>query len=339
MNEYYFSNLNDIEQKCYKKIISAVRNKETNVNLGIFIGENIFENLLRAIDYDHPEFFYVDFKQVKYVKSTLGLIYYINYRIKIDLCDMVINSVQEEINKVKQLVIKQNFTTDYEKCRWIHNYLVKSVRYNFEAVSYPNNFPEAFEIDGVFKGKRAVCEGIAKAYKFLCDKLGVESLIAFGTATSEYFGQDLLHAWNIIKIENQFMHVDVTWDIGVSESSKYMRYDYFCISDMYLKKDHIFSNFPLCETDDWSYFYRKRRVFSGVKQLKGYLEEELKNKKNIFYFKIIWEKDIPSDIQDRIQNLIKKMVAQYYHCAFSIELIPNSEQMCFFYRIKGLGEK
>ncbi len=332
--EYFFSKLNDLEQQCYKKILFAIEHSETEVQIKKFLKNDELIKILDAINYDYPELFYINFKSVNFTKVSFGLILYINYNIEHEFKMMKISVIEEKINYIVLMALNQKLNTDYEKCRWIHNYLVKNVRYHFEAVKYPDKYPEAFRIDGVFKDNMAVCEGIAKAFKILCDRLDVKCLIAFGTASLKYFGKEMPHAWNIVKINEQFMHIDVTWDIGISEPSKHTRYDYFCISDKYLKIDHIYSGFPLCQTDIWSYFYKKKRIFSSANQLKNYLEIELKQNNNILYFKIVKDENLPQNIENKITNLVNKLVSKYFCSTYYIEMIPNQNQMCFFYRIK-----
>lgn len=50
----------------------------------------------------------------------------------------------------------------------------------------------------------AVCQGYALAYKLLLDKCGIDSVLV----TSNEMG----HAWNLVKLDGSWYHVDVTWD-------------------------------------------------------------------------------------------------------------------------------
>lgn len=55
----------------------------------------------------------------------------------------------------------------------------------------------------------AVCEGFAKAFKYLCDGLDIPVLAVRG----ELFdadGQSRPHSWNMVQIDNQYYHIDVT---------------------------------------------------------------------------------------------------------------------------------
>lgn len=50
----------------------------------------------------------------------------------------------------------------------------------------------------------AVCEGIAKAMKYLCDGAGLDCLVAVGTL------QGVSHAWNVVRCGGVDRHMDVT---------------------------------------------------------------------------------------------------------------------------------
>jgi transglutaminase/protease-like cytokinesis protein 3 len=69
------------------------------------------------------------------------------------------------------------------------------------------------------KKKRGVCEGYSTLFKVLCNQVSVECEIVHGFAkTSEQeIGskrKSSNHAWNAIKLNNQWMLVDVTWAAG-----------------------------------------------------------------------------------------------------------------------------
>lgn len=58
-----------------------------------------------------------------------------------------------------------------------------------------------------------VCEGISKAFKYLCDKVGIKSGIVIGNVK----GEVAAHAWNQICIEGAWYNIDVTFDMNLSK--------------------------------------------------------------------------------------------------------------------------
>lgn len=74
--------------------------------------------------------------------------------------------------------------------------------------------------------------------------------------------------------------------MSMSETSKYTRYDYFCISDRWMILDHEYSSFHEGITDDYSYFCRRNRTFVKGKELQAYLDSELRKCSSTLYFKV-----------------------------------------------------
>ncbi len=263
MFEYHLSQLNSREQMYYKILLKSISRGESIVRLIPPIGSELLLKIIKAINYDHPELFHVDFRHITSYMSSMESIYQVKYAMDSSLKDNMIKDIEKCLDDIMQLCYGRGLTTDYEKIRWIHNYLVRNIRYNNDAIKHPDMYPDAFTIKGVFLDHLAVCEGISKAFKILCDRMGVDSLVAYGTASLEGLGEENSHAWNIVRIYNEFSHIDVTWDIGVSEPCRYTRYDYYCLTDDQIRADHDYDRtlFPKCFSNRFSYFYKRNRLF------------------------------------------------------------------------------
>ena len=79
-------------------------------------------------------------------------------------------------------------------------------------------------------------KGIAAAYSALCNAAGIECVIVNGTVNGE------VHSWNIIKIEGNYFHVDVSacYSLGIEQS--------FLQGDERMKEKYIWdtSAYPAC---------------------------------------------------------------------------------------------
>ena len=334
MNEYHFLQLDRKEQLYYKKIIDAVTSGSSSVKPSPFIGSEQITKIATAVNYDHPELFCVDFRHLNFLGTPMGVIYQVNYTVRTAIRSAVSEQVERKISEILDAAVKSNLQGDYEKCRWLHNYLVRNTKYNYEALRRPDDYPDSFNAKGAILDGMAVCEGISKAFKLLCDRLGVDAMIAFGTSSQENFGVDIPHAWNIVKFDSEYTHVDVTWDIGMSESSQFTRYDYFCVSDRWMTVDHVYSSFPECKTDDYSYFSKRNRFFTKGKELKAYLDTEMKRCSSTLYFKVNVASDDFSSIQTKIQDQVSRSITESMNSSYFLEMAPNAKQMCFFFRIK-----
>lgn len=66
---------------------------------------------------------------------------------------------------------------------------------------------ESFYLEGVFINNRAVCDGIAKAYRLMCMMEGIPCFKVAGVTVGSGIG----HAWNIALINGDWYVVDATW--------------------------------------------------------------------------------------------------------------------------------
>ena len=124
---------------------------------------------------------------------------------------------------------------DYEKLKYFHDYLVLNCENS-------TTDPYADTIYGALVKKKALCEGYAKAFSYLCNLAGIENVIV----TGETYVQ---HMWNMVKINGNWYHVDVTWDNSDDDLHKdypnVVLYQYFMVTDSIIKNNHIISDYPV----------------------------------------------------------------------------------------------
>ena len=68
------------------------------------------------------------------------------------------------------------------------------------------------------------------------DMLGIENYTISGKAGNEQ------HIWNVVKLDNDWYQVDVTWDDPVGSSQEYIDHSYFNISDSDMAIDHTWTS-------------------------------------------------------------------------------------------------
>ncbi len=114
----------------------------------------------------------------------------------------------------------------------LYTYLVSHVTYDHVTLKNSLNWgpprSDAWSAYGALVNKTAVCEGVACAFKLLCDQVDIPSLVVVG-----HVGNDR-HAWNIVKIGSRFYHVDCTWMLrsSIRLDIPYAKYHYFNVPDM-----------------------------------------------------------------------------------------------------------
>ena len=333
--DYYFSLLTSTEKRAYQEVVKAINCHQRTVCINRLVSENSLALVLRAVNYDHPEFYYVDFQRNPYQIHGFELVLELQYlyaeRILIDIQEDVDRKIQATLTEI----VGTGAYSPYQLIRHIHNYIVKHVKYDYDALQTPDMHPDAYTIFGVFIDQLAVCEGIAKAFRLLCSKLNIDSLVVFGKSSSTLVGIDLPHAWNICRLDNKYVHVDATWDIAVSSVSRYTRYDYFCISDEDILKDHQpEGSYPPCNTnEELGYFKQTGSLFLSPTELKKYIDRELSKSSNLLYFKLSAPSERMKQLQEKTNALVEKKLSDMSTGAFSYEMVHNIAQGVFFYRI------
>lgn len=137
--------------------------------------------------------------------------------------------------------------SDYEKELILHDKLAAKVTY----VETDN----AHNAYGALVEGKAVCEGYAEALQYLLHRVGIQSFLILGTSKNPSAnGEYESHAWNAVKIDGSFYHVDLTWN----DQGNYLFHSYFNQSDSIISLDHeiTLTDYPLpvCNTDTANYF-------------------------------------------------------------------------------------
>lgn len=121
--------------------------------------------------------------------------------------------IMEEVARITKEIIKDGMT-DLEKEIAINQYICDSAVYDQEACDHAiaNNmtvkdpkYLDAFSAYGVLVKKKGVCASYAAAFKLLADAAGLEAVVVTGNLNGT-----LSHAWNRVKIEDQWYSVDST---------------------------------------------------------------------------------------------------------------------------------
>ena len=121
--------------------------------------------------------------------------------------------------------------SDYEIAKALHDYLALNCEYDKRY--YSGSMPYvSYTAYGALVNRTAVCQGYALAYQELLAQCGIESEYVSG------LGNGGRHGWNIIRIDGEWYHVDVTWDDPTPDREGYVRYKYFLKSDKAMSRDH-----------------------------------------------------------------------------------------------------
>ncbi len=172
----------------------------------------------------HAELFYVD-SSFRYgtMDGAYASVIEPNYNLFVGAGQ--IEEALKEIDAVadEAVALVTDDMEDYEKALVIHDWLAVRCEYDQERFLSGTVPAESHTIYGPFINKVAVCDGYAKAYQYILEKLGIPCSLV----TSEEMG----HAWNMVEIDGQHYHVDVTWDDPAWDVIGRVMHDNFLLSD------------------------------------------------------------------------------------------------------------
>lgn len=84
----------------------------------------------------------------------------------------------------------------------------------------------------IFLHRTGVCDAYTAAFHWLLEAAGIESLEIGGEARGDG------HTWNLVRVDGQWYHVDVTWDDTSTDNQRY-----FLVSDAFMKqKSHVWGS-------------------------------------------------------------------------------------------------
>lgn len=119
--------------------------------------------------------------------------------------------------------------SDYEKIKFMHDYICESITYDDETLNNHANKRSAY--DGLISGK-TVCCGYALAFQRFMEQEQIPCYIICGTSPEGP------HAWNVVNLNGQWYHLDTTWD----DSDSGYDYSYFLLGTDKLPFSYVYKD-------------------------------------------------------------------------------------------------
>lgn len=238
----------DIEQ-----LASYIENSLTIDNLSFEIGkisEEDIQNTVLLIQAE-PRFFWID-NHYSYSSTADG-----NITLNLELkYSNNIEEMQQQIDSEANQIIAEipDGAGDYEKAEIIYSKLINDITYDHDAANESD-----YDIYGALVNKSAVCDGYAKAFKYLLDRVGISCSYYAGDATNTA-GNTEGHAWNGAYLEGEFYYFDVTW---ADQDDGFVHFDWFAVTSEEMMASHTpYDIFKMQDTaaTGCNYYYRNNMV-------------------------------------------------------------------------------
>lgn len=254
---FYHANMHDSKSAgLYETVQACIQAHGKQIRYPNLFGNDIpaFSNITKYVYNDHPEFFYFDLNNTLIQHNNN----WITIQPKYFYTPSETKQLESRIDQTIYKIINECFPEGYTKLsllrreKVLFDWVSKNIVYNHaaiekrEAAHSSGQSSMAWNAYGALVERNAVCHGIACAFKALCDVVGIECIVVCGKAG------DGGHAWNIIKIDNYFYHVDCTWDLrsSISLHIPFARFRYFNLPDQIIQTNHQFREFhyPECHS-------------------------------------------------------------------------------------------
>lgn len=196
--------------------------------------------------------------------------------------------ILEQLKEVIKANIKEGMS-DYEKEKAVYDYMFKHTMFDQSSLAAIPDSDNKYNYTpyGFFKYGDVICVGNATTFKLFMDALDIDCKIIHSTKNGE-------HAWNVVKINDNWYHVDVTFDQGESVPV----YNYFNVPDSAKKydsypwDDEANKDIPECNSIADNPMCKEAVKIKDIYEFPALLAKKLKNNKKVCCAKIKLDKGI-----------------------------------------------
>lgn len=227
------------------------------------------------------------------VLVTIGILYYSGV---IDIVDgqivMTEDDNLEHIEKFKmpeeknvakraEAVVDYFITEDmddFDKLKTLHDWIVKWTKFDYNELSNSGDKTKSsYSEYGVFITGYAASEGYAKAFKLLCNLIGINSRVVYGQAAGKF---NTNHVWNLVELGGRWYAVDVAWnDVEMEKTgSDDIIYDYFLATDDMLLTTHTWKRgeYETCYDERFALKAYKGKTSKSTVGIRRIIEKQYK---------------------------------------------------------------
>lgn len=312
--EYYFKQLTEEEQRVYRELLKGIRAREKEFYLTISDDDSI-DRSYHAVLKDHPEIFWVHNRE-KIYKTTYSdsdyCVFTPGYTYTDSEIDEIQTAMEQSFQEVRALIPED--AGDYEKVRIVYTYVIDHTQYQ--------TGEDDQSIAGVFWKKSAVCAGYAGAVQYLLERLDIPCIYVDGSTKGSTEG----HAWDIVKIGQEYYYVDATngdqpdflnGDAAQLEEHKTIIYDYLCPFPEEYKKTYTPSEeltVPACTAKNLDFYVLNQGYFEDYswQDIYDYCKMRMDNGAAVVRFKFGSQEAFSEACRELLDDGVVQNVAQYY---------------------------
>ena len=185
-----------------------------------------------------------------------------------DLSKTELDSISAKITSLTKQVaddVSAGTQVPWEQLAAIHDFLIRHIVYD-ESLDQNNN-----HVYSALFRQITLCQGYAQSFQLIARQLGFE--IRLITGVSDGLG----HAWNLVRIDGRWYHIDATFDDPTPDRGSIgpIQYVHFLRSDSVMRSTHIWNapDWPASLEDGAHYYRRQAFVVENQDDLRARLDE------------------------------------------------------------------
>ena len=241
----YYGMLSGDLQKLYRQIYSSVSNYKDSLTPSVKVSVDDAQTVILAVMNDHPELFWLGSSyKVSYFENGRA----IGINLTFNMGVSQIPNAKIEFDKVSEEIIGYagQMTTFAEREKYVHDYILNNAVYDSSDIEAAQSAYSAIVT------KRTVCAGYSRAFQYLMTRLNIPTYYCTGYSSGD-------HAWNIVKLDDGYYNIDLTWD-----ASNPVSYTYYNRADSEFISTHTRTGLSVYLPACTSYGYAGPEVTSYV---------------------------------------------------------------------------
>ena len=234
-SNYIYNNLDSDEQAFWDKLdLYLISGEDAVSTSGMIIPDYEISyaplSLERAVEiflmfnYSNPQYYFINGGYAYIEPSSILLPTFYQEFLSGSKRSQATQAMKNTITSWESTIASAGSTE--QKAKAAHDLIAKKVQYDDNYLTNPDN-PFHQSAYSVFCDDHSVCAGYTKAFEMLMNGAGIDTIAVLSTD----------HAWNMIRINDSWYHMDCTWDDLDGYGGYEIIYRFFNRSEAIIKSD------------------------------------------------------------------------------------------------------
>lgn len=236
--------VNVIKEEIYNRYAEGIKPQYTNI-VCYFDNDDLYDvletkfNKINIKSLPNYKIYFDDIEPLLYYNITRfndnknHYIQYLKSNIDEDSIKFIINeqNLYKEANRIIEEYNVNGYSNDYEKIIALSKWFDEVCEYDYDRAEEIKG-GNLLNSENIILSHKGVCMDYASATEYFCKLLNIPCLLV----SSKYEDKTQNHAWNVVKIQGKWYHLDILWSLYFLGSESIKAYDYhtnFCFNSSY----------------------------------------------------------------------------------------------------------